>query len=199
MTLHSGILRPVVLLPGAFTSRGVTTGGSFIQGSHVQCSNDLEFSHPGVLRPEAMLSRVLLPVVSHPGVLHTGISHPGVSRSGIFRPVVWRPWALPSGVLYPWVLPSRVLRQGVLHPAEFRKSSTVLSARSVRTQTYFRLTLLPEIRLCSQAAPRALAFSFDVNVIETLSILGQGQVFHSIYAPCCKTLKPKNIPFELTN
>ena len=81
--------------------------------------------------------------------------------------------------------------KGFLHPADLRKSSTVLSARSVRTQTYFRSTLLPEIRLCSQAAPRALAFSFDVNVIETLSILGQGQVFHSIYAPCCKTMKTK--------
>ena len=113
----------MLLWIGVFTSRGLTSRGHAFRG--------------------------LTSVVWHPGVLHTGILHPGVSRSGVLRQVVWRPWALPSGLLYPWVLPPRVLRQGVLHPADFRKSSTVLSARSVRTQTYFRSALLPEIRLYS--------------------------------------------------
>lgn len=63
--LRSGVLRPVALRSGILRPVVFTTRGSFIQGSHVQCSYELEFSYPGVLRPEAMLSGVFRPVVSH--------------------------------------------------------------------------------------------------------------------------------------
>ena len=153
------------------TFRGLTSSSPTVRDLTSSGLYDQGFFHPGVSRSVLLWIGVFISrCLTSRGHAFRGLSsscltYPEVSRSGVLRPVVWRPWALPSGLLYPWVLPPRVLRQGVLHPADLRKSSTVLSAHSVRTQTYFRSTLPPDIRLCSQAAPRALAFSFDVTVI----------------------------------